>query len=308
MTPMLRVSSARKRQAVPQEMSVAEPASPSAAGAAAATPGAAGTTPGADGTTPGAAEATPGAAARRPAPATAPAAGAAAAPAASGAGATIVPLYTLPHRSVVEHRHRREGGAPDGGRDRGREPGQRPWRRCRSRLRQRHRPAHRRRHQGHRLRGHRLRGEQPRRGEGGHRSLAGVLSRSDQRHLLRRAVEPGRRRSLLSRPVATREGAGAVVHGRQSRDGQRPGVRRCAGHDADLRERGAARAVSQLGGWHANHAPSNFGVIPYAASFDAAFVRNARQYVQYIYLQNDTLPNPWDSVPAYFADLLAALE
>ena len=29
----------------------------------------------------------------------------------------------------MEHRHRREGGAPDGGRDRGREPGQRPWRR-----------------------------------------------------------------------------------------------------------------------------------------------------------------------------------
>ena len=67
-------------------------------------------------------------------------------------------------------------------------------------------------------------------------------------------------------------------------------------------------SVSQLGGWHASHAPSNFGVIPHAASFDAAFVRNARQYVQYIYLQNDTLPNPWDSVPAYFGDLLAALE
>ena len=67
-------------------------------------------------------------------------------------------------------------------------------------------------------------------------------------------------------------------------------------------------SVSQLGGWHASHAPSNFGVIPHAASFDAAFVRDARKYVQYIYLQNDTLPNPWDSVPAYFGDLLAALE
>jgi hypothetical protein len=66
--------------------------------------------------------------------------------------------------------------------------------------------------------------------------------------------------------------------------------------------------VTQLGGWHANHAPSNFGVIPHAAQFDAAFVRNARQFVQYIYVQNDTLPNPWDSVPATFGDLLAALE
>ena len=67
-------------------------------------------------------------------------------------------------------------------------------------------------------------------------------------------------------------------------------------------------SVAQLGGWHASHAPSNFGVIPHTASFDATFVRNARQYVRYIYVQNDTLPNPWDSVPGYFSDLLAALE
>jgi hypothetical protein len=66
--------------------------------------------------------------------------------------------------------------------------------------------------------------------------------------------------------------------------------------------------VNQLGGWHASHAPSNFGVIPHTASFDAAFVHNARRYVEYVYVQNDTLPNPWDTVPAYFGDLLAALE
>ena len=47
---------------------------------------------------------------------------------------------------------------------------------------------------------------------------------------------------------------------------------------------------------------------PYAASLDTTFVRNARKYVQYIYLQSDNLPNPWDSVPTYFGDLLAALE
>src|SRR5262245_24680589 len=66
--------------------------------------------------------------------------------------------------------------------------------------------------------------------------------------------------------------------------------------------------VNQLGGWHAKYAPSNFGVIPHSAPMDAAFVRAARQYVEYIYVQNDTLPNPWDSVPATFSDLLAALE
>jgi hypothetical protein len=67
-------------------------------------------------------------------------------------------------------------------------------------------------------------------------------------------------------------------------------------------------STSQMGGWHANYAPSNFGIIPYAVSMDSTFVHNARKYVQYIYLQSDNLPNPWDSLPSYFADLLAALE
>jgi len=73
-------------------------------------------------------------------------------------------------------------------------------------------------------------------------------------------------------------------------------------------ESGGLPSTSQLAGWHANHAPSNFGIIPYAASIDATFVRNARKFVDYIYVQNDNLPNPWDSVPSNFGDLLAALE
>jgi len=49
-------------------------------------------------------------------------------------------------------------------------------------------------------------------------------------------------------------------------------------------------------------------VIPHSSAFDASFVHGARQYVQYVYVQNDTLPNPWDTVPSFFGDLLAALE
>jgi len=67
-------------------------------------------------------------------------------------------------------------------------------------------------------------------------------------------------------------------------------------------------STTQMGGWHANYASSNFGIIPYATSMDATFVKNARKYVQYVYLQSDNLPNPWDSVPSYFDALLAALE
>jgi hypothetical protein len=73
-------------------------------------------------------------------------------------------------------------------------------------------------------------------------------------------------------------------------------------------ESGGLPAVTRLAGWHAEHAPSNFGVIPYATSLDLNFVKEARKYVRYVYLQNDNLPNPWDSVPPYFDQLLAALE
>jgi hypothetical protein len=66
--------------------------------------------------------------------------------------------------------------------------------------------------------------------------------------------------------------------------------------------------LSRLQGWHTKHAPSNFGIIPYATAMDAAFVREARKHVGYIYLQNDDQPNPWDSLPTYFDDLLEALE
>ncbi len=67
-------------------------------------------------------------------------------------------------------------------------------------------------------------------------------------------------------------------------------------------------AVSKLASWHTKYAVTNFGVIPYGTPFDAAFVQQARQYVGYIYLQSDDLPNPWDTLSPYFGDLLAALE
>jgi hypothetical protein len=67
-------------------------------------------------------------------------------------------------------------------------------------------------------------------------------------------------------------------------------------------------AMSDLSPYSA-YAPSNFGVIPYAVSaMNTTFVQQARKYVQYIYLTNDDLPNPWDSLTSYFSSLLAALE
>ncbi|MBI5536758.1 MAG: spherulation-specific family 4 protein [Deltaproteobacteria bacterium] len=68
-------------------------------------------------------------------------------------------------------------------------------------------------------------------------------------------------------------------------------------------------ALSALGGWHSNHDRKNFGIIPYAVpTMDAVFVAGARPLVGYIYLTDDDLPNPWDSLPPYFDALVGALE
>ena len=67
-------------------------------------------------------------------------------------------------------------------------------------------------------------------------------------------------------------------------------------------------SVSSLSQW-SSYAPGNFGIIPYNVSaMSSTFVKQARQYVGYVYLQNDNVPNPWDSLPSYFSDLLTALE
>jgi hypothetical protein len=74
-------------------------------------------------------------------------------------------------------------------------------------------------------------------------------------------------------------------------------------------ENSGVPSVAALGGWHASYNRSNFGVIPYAVgSFDSSFVQSAKPYVGYIYLQSDTLPNPWDSVPPYLSELVATLD
>lgn len=68
-------------------------------------------------------------------------------------------------------------------------------------------------------------------------------------------------------------------------------------------------SAAALGGWHAGFDPKNFGVIPYAVpALDASFVGQARPFVGYIYITDDNLPNPWDSLPPYFSELLDALE
>jgi hypothetical protein len=43
------------------------------------------------------------------------------------------------------------------------------------------------------------------------------------------------------------------------------------------------------------------------ASLDLYKLRQLRRYVQYIYVTNDNMPNPWDTLPSYLEQLFAAL-
>ena len=67
--------------------------------------------------------------------------------------------------------------------------------------------------------------------------------------------------------------------------------------------------TTALSGWHTSYPRTSFGAFAYGVpSLDAAAVKQARAYVGYIYVNTDVLPNPWDTVPSYLSDLLAALE
>jgi hypothetical protein len=63
-----------------------------------------------------------------------------------------------------------------------------------------------------------------------------------------------------------------------------------------------------LASWQATYPRANVGVIPYASSLSTSFVQQARNAVGYIYVTDDDLPNPWDTLPSFFSSLLAALE
>ncbi len=68
-------------------------------------------------------------------------------------------------------------------------------------------------------------------------------------------------------------------------------------------------AANTLSGWHTSYPKSSFGVFAYGApTLDHALVKEARNYVGYIYVNTDVLPNPWDSLPSYLDVLFADLE
>jgi hypothetical protein len=70
--------------------------------------------------------------------------------------------------------------------------------------------------------------------------------------------------------------------------------------------------LSSLQGWHTRVDRSYFGIIPYGVpALDAATsasITRSKQYAKWLYVQDDVLPNPWDTLPPYLGPLLSLLD
>ncbi len=64
-------------------------------------------------------------------------------------------------------------------------------------------------------------------------------------------------------------------------------------------------SIESLEGWHTNYDKSNFSTISYGVDkLDDEFLKAASNHVGYIYVTDGNLPNPWNSLPAYFDELI----
>jgi hypothetical protein len=68
-------------------------------------------------------------------------------------------------------------------------------------------------------------------------------------------------------------------------------------------------SIESLSGWHTNYDKSNFSIISHDVdNLDKKYVRNASNYVGYIYATSMTSPNPWILLPSYLNSLVASLQ
>src|SRR5579885_2922749 len=67
--------------------------------------------------------------------------------------------------------------------------------------------------------------------------------------------------------------------------------------------------VSSFEGWHKNFTKSNFSFVAYSVdATDAAYIKNMTNLVQYMYISNSTLPNPFNSLPGYLDSEMKILD
>ena len=72
---------------------------------------------------------------------------------------------------------------------------------------------------------------------------------------------------------------------------------------------GLPQVSSLFGGWHANFTRNNFSVISYGITdINKTNVENIAKHVQYMYVTNSTLPNPFTNLPKYLDNLMGVIE
>jgi hypothetical protein len=64
----------------------------------------------------------------------------------------------------------------------------------------------------------------------------------------------------------------------------------------------------RLGGWHESYGRQKWSCCSHSAQFDEKRLRAASKYLGYVYMTDDTLPNPYDSISSYFEEMVAALD
>lgn len=67
--------------------------------------------------------------------------------------------------------------------------------------------------------------------------------------------------------------------------------------------------VSSFEGWHKNFTKSNFSLISYGVDdLNKTYVNKMAKLVQYMYISNNTLPNPFNALPGHLDDLIQTLD
>ena len=67
-------------------------------------------------------------------------------------------------------------------------------------------------------------------------------------------------------------------------------------------------SLSYLDGWHSSYDKMNFSTISYDVdNLDISYISKVTRYVGYLYVTDDKLPNPWNSLPQYYGKLVSAV-
>jgi hypothetical protein len=64
----------------------------------------------------------------------------------------------------------------------------------------------------------------------------------------------------------------------------------------------------RFGGWYAQHDRANWSCCVHSAHFDERRVRDMSRRLGFLYVTDDTLPNPYDRLSSYFERLVQVLD